>query len=346
MKRLLTLILTAILVMGTIAGCSNNNSVDSKEAKNDKLIVYTNSGSNGRAEWLKERASKEGFDLEIVSIQGSDLANRIIAEKNNSQVDVIFGLNALEYEKIKKEELLMKYDPKWSGDVDMSLGDPEGYYYPIVVQPLVLMYNNEYKDAPIDWTNLVDPKYKDKYTFLSLGGGTGKAIYASILTRYLDANGEYGVSEEGWNIAKKIIQNAHMQIEGEDNVGDVINGTRPMTSMWGSGVIQNQNERNYKFGIMTPEIGVPYVVEQVAICSKTEKSELAQKFVNWFGSVEIQSEWSNKFGTIPAQPKALEKASDDVKNFMSKVHPQAIDWAVAAKNIDKWVEKAELEFIK
>ena len=97
---------------------------------------------------------------------------------------------------------------------------------------------------------------------------------------------------------------------------------------------------------MSPAIGVPYVVEQVGIIVHGKKTALAIDFANWFGSKEVQAAWSNKFGTIPAHPKALEQASTDLKEFMGAVHSQNMDWALVAENIDAWVEKVELEFIK
>jgi len=49
---------------------------------------------------------------------------------------------------------------------------------------------------------------------------------------------------------------------------------------------------------------------------------------------------------IPANKKALEQANDDVKDFMSKVKSQKLDWEFISKNISSWVEKVELEFLK
>lgn len=313
--------------------------------KSEQLIIYTNSGSDGRAEWLTQKAKEAGYHIQVVNMGGSDVANRLVAEKNNVQADMVIGLNALEYEKLKKHELLAKFEPAWVGEVDMTIGDAQGYYFPIVVQPLVLMYNNELKNPPADWTSLIEEQYKDQYTLFTLSGGTGKAIYASIISRYLDEKGDLGVSEEGWNMIKAIFDNGHFKVDGEDNVGNAIDGTRPMTTMWGSGVLQNQKERNYKFGIMSPEVGVPFVVEQVAILDKSAKKDLALDFINWFGAPEFQLEWSNQFGTIPAAKKALDQASDEIKEFMSKVQPQNMNWTVISENIEKWVEKAELELM-
>jgi iron(III) transport system substrate-binding protein len=55
------------------------------------LIVYTNSGSDGRGDWLKERAAQDGFTIEYVQLGAGDLANRLVAEKNNQIADLVFG---------------------------------------------------------------------------------------------------------------------------------------------------------------------------------------------------------------------------------------------------------------
>lgn len=313
--------------------------------KGQTLLIYTNSGGDGRQEWLIEQAEAAGFNIEVLNAGGGDILNRLLVEKNNIQADLVFGMSAIDYERLKAENLIIQYEPAWAGEVDMSLGDNDGYYYPIVIQPLLYMYNPDMENPPADILDLTKPEYKDQFAVGNLGGGTPKNLYSSILMRYRDEDGEYGVSEEGWEMAKAYLQNAHIIADGEDYVGDVISGARPMSAMWGSGVIQNQNEREYKFSLVCPEIGVPYIAEQVAILNKNDKEELAKEFIDWFGGEELQSAWSTQFGTIPANEKSLEKVSEDIKEFINSVHPQEMDWGFVAENIDNWIEKAELEFL-
>lgn len=354
LKRFVTIGLAAVMTL-SLAACGAEKPGKTSEKpgetagkldKSQKLIVYTNSGSNGRDAWLKDEAKKAGYSIEVVQIQGGDLANRIIAEKNNPQSDLVFGLNAIEYEKLKKESVIDKWKPSWAGEVDSSLGDKDGYYYPIVIQPLVNIMSANLQNPPKDYTDLVNPEWKNKYTILNFGGGTGKTILASLLVRYRDDKGELGISNEGWNFIKTWIKNGRMDQQDMDFVGDVISDKVPITEMWGSGVLQNQSERNYKFQVMVPSIGVPYVTEEVAMIKGSKKRELAVDFANWFGSAELQAAWMKRFGTIPTQPKALEQAPTDIKEFVKKVHPQDMDWSFIANNIDKWVEKCELEFLK
>lgn len=335
----------SIATVFSLAACGSGGESKSEE-KGGKLIVYTNSGSDGRDAWLEERAAEDGYDIQVVQIAAGDLANRIVSEKNNVQADLVFGLNNVEYEKLKLEDTMEKWEPEWADKVDLSLGDDDGYYYPIVIQPLVNIMNKDLANPPKDYTDLLSDEWTDKYTILGFGGGTSKTMLAGLIVRYADPDGELGISDEGWDIVKKWVQNGHIEESGEDYVGSVIDGTRPICEMWGSGVLQNEEERDTEFQIMSPEIGVPYVTEQVAILKGRNNTEKAIEFANWFGSAEIQTEWMNEFGTLPCNEDAFAQASDDIKEFVGSVHQQEIDWAFVAENLDAWVEKVELEFVQ
>ncbi|HET0217689.1 TPA: extracellular solute-binding protein [Streptococcus pneumoniae] len=336
-----------------LAACSNNASNTNQSTdegsvdKSQEIVIYTNSASNGRADWLQTKASEQGYNLRLVDISGGELADRLIAEKNNAVADMVIGLNKLEFNRIKAEKLLVKYSPKWADEVDSSLGDSEGYYSPIVNQPLVLIGNKDAK-MPSDWTDFTDSSYKGKYGISKLSTGTSKNIFASIVSRYKDEKGELGISDEGWKVAKAYLKNAHVYAEGEDYISSIMNNNNDLkySMMWGSGVLQNQKEREYKFQVMSPKVGVPYVTEQVGILNTSKKQALLKEFVDWFGSSELQKEWSDKFGSIPANKKALEQAKDELKQFANSVKPQELDWEFIGKNIDSWIEKAQLEFVE
>lgn len=342
MKKLLAALLTGTMVISMGTSSIWAEDVD----KSKTIVIYTNSGTDGRDEWLTERAAEDGFNIQVVHLGASAVTERMIAEKNNPLCDVTFGLNNIEYEKLKSEDLLEKWEPDWVDGVDESLIDKDGYYYPVTTTPLLLIGNADYKDMPSDWTDLADEKYEGLYQLHGLEGGTDKTVYASILTRYQDPDGDLGISDEGWDMVSKIYGNAHNIAEGEDSIGEVVDGTYPMDEHWASGVLTEEKERDYKFQIMTPEIGVPYVVESVAIAKGTKNYDLCVEFLNWLGSSDIQLEWANNFGTIPCQKDALENTSEETKELMDQLKSQDIDWSFVAENIDAWVEKAELEFVQ
>lgn len=200
---------------------------------------------------------------------------------------------------------------------------------------------------PKDWTEL-GSKYKGKYSISGLSGGTGRAILASILVRYLDDKGELGVSEKGWQAAKEYLENAYTLQKGESSIVKMLDKDDPIQygMMWGSGALVGQKEQNVVFKVMSPEIGVPFVTEQTMILNTSKKQALAKEFIDWFGQTEIQVEYSKNFGSIPANTEAVKELPEATKKFVDQVKPQSIDWEAVGKHLDEWVEKAELEYVK
>ena len=72
--------------------------------------------------------------------------------------------------------------------------------------------------------------------------------------------------------------------------------------------------------------------------------EEAQRFVDWFGSAQIQGEWAQEFSTLPANEKAVGMANE-FNQEIAKIPAQDIDWSLVAQNIDAWCEKIILEYM-
>jgi iron(III) transport system substrate-binding protein len=341
----LMLPLLAVVLAGSLAACGTKS--DSK-----KLVIYTNSASDGRGDWLKEKAKEKGFDLEIVEGGGGDIANRLIAEKNKPVADVIYGLSTMNYEDFKAQDMLEQYKPAWADEVSPGLNDKDDYYHGLVKQAILLIYNSKLyneQTAPKDWTDLwTNPEFHGKYDAPAagdLGGGTVRAVLAGILVRYQDPNGELGISKEGWDNLKEYLKYGYYKAEGEDFYANLASGKTPFGPMFSSGIASREQQYGVKAGLVKPEVGVPFVVEQVAIVKGTKNLDTAKAFVDWFGSAEVQSEWSQKFSTMPANTKALANASQDIRDMAASFKQQDIDWAFVSKNINKWVEKIQLELL-
>lgn len=338
------------------AGTSVGEGADATEVvstgevdRSQELVIYSNSFNNDQDIWLAEKAKEAGFNLTLVAVGGSEMSDRLIAEKNNPVCDVAFGMNAVEYERLKAEDLLLEYTPEWVDKVDMSFGDAEdGMYYPVIVQPLFLVYNKDIiTNPPKAWEDLQNEEYKGLFNMFQLSGGTAKMITASILQKYQDPDGEYGVSDEGWEIIQNIYANCHYQQDGEDYISNVIDGTVPMSELWGAGVVKYQNEYDTEFGIMEVEEGAPFVVEQLAIINGTDNAELALDFINWFGSAEQMLGWSNNAGAIPANEDALAQVEDQsIIDMMNNTKVQDVDWGFVSENVNDWVEKIQLEYLE
>ncbi len=344
----LALLTSAALLLTACGGSSDE--AGANDGAGEPLIVYTNSNSEGRGEWLQAEAEKEGIDIEIVGAGGADATNKLIAEKNNPIADVVYGLNNVYYEQLKSEDVLEPYTPEWSGDVDESLADPDDdkAYWPLVQQAIVLAYNDDaVSEPPEDWTDLwTDDRYSDRYERASsMAGATTQLVMAGILSRYQDENGDLGVSDEGWQQIEQYFQNGVAAEKDVDLLARFAEGDVDLGQMPSSSIPGQEETYGVTAGVVSPEIGVPYVVEQIGVVKGSDNQDEAKKFVDWFGSSDVQGRWAAEFDAVPVNEAALEQAKPEVIEFDEQFTRQDIDYAFVQENLDSWVEKIELEYM-
>ena len=220
------LLIVALVLSTILAACGGNaestdKASEEKAPKDKKLVVYTNSASDGRGDWLKQKASEAGFEIEIVEAGGGDLLNRLVAEKNKPLADVVYGLNQMNFDTLKTNDLLVPFEPTWKNEIPAGSSEKENFYQPLVEQRIIMIYNQDVytkETAPKDWTDLIEnPEFKGKYHVpTNLGGGTNRAVVYGMLMRQLDPNGDLGVSDKGWNEIKTFFDNGYKTPEGED----------------------------------------------------------------------------------------------------------------------------------
>ncbi|MDR6793539.1 extracellular solute-binding protein [Pseudarthrobacter oxydans] len=357
MRTLKTLVAAAVAVT-LLAGCGGGEaspaaSGDASSApaggSGDTLVVYTNSNGEGRGEWWTAKAAEAGFKIEIVGAGGADATNKLIAEKNNPIADVAFGLNNMYFSQIQAEDALEAYEPSWAGEVDKELGDGETYW-PLVKQAILLGYNSDKipaDKAPQDWTDLwTKDEFKDRYERVTgLGTATAQLVFAGILSRYQDDSGDLGVSDEGWKQVEQYFQNGSPAVAKTDLFARIASGEVDMGQMPSSIIAEREKSFNVNVETVIPSVGVPLAVEQIALVKGTEKKEQAQKFIDWFGSAEVQGEFAQQFNAMPVNKEAEAQANPEVVDFFADLKQQDIDWDFVQENMGAWVEKIELEYM-
>ena len=356
MRKLQTLVAAAVAVT-LLAGCGGGTTSPAASGdasapaggSGDTLVVYTNSNGEGRGDWLTAKAAEAGFKIEIVGAGGADATNKLIAEKNNPIADVAFGLNNMYFSQIKAEDVLEPYEPSWAGEVDEELADGETYW-PLVKQAILLGYNADKisKDAaPQDWTDLwTRDEFKDRYERVTgLGTATAQLVFAGILSRYRDDSGDLGISDEGWKQVEQYFQNGSPAVAKTDLFARIASGEVDMGQMPSSIIADREKSFNVNVETVIPSVGVPLAVEQIALVKGTEKKEQAQKFIDWFGSADVQGQFAKQFNSMPVNEGAAAQANPEVVDFFADLKQQDIDWEFVQENMGAWVEKIELEYM-
>lgn len=179
----------------------------------------------------------------MVGAGAADTQNRLLAEKASPIADVVFGLNAIIWESLKAENILIPFVPEWADEIPAGLNDDEGYYHAIVKQAILLVYDQNQlteDQAPTDWPDLwTKPEFDKKYEYLtSLAGGTVRNVITGILTRYADPNGDLGIAQEGWDAIAEYYKHGVPNEDGVDLYAQIAseNSTVVCGQMWSSGV--------------------------------------------------------------------------------------------------------------
>ena len=235
-------------------------------------------------------------------------------------------------------------------DASLADSDDDKAYWPLVKQAILLGYNSDKitpEQAPKDWTDLWSKdEFKTRYERVTgLGTATAQLVFAGILSRYKDDSGDLGISDEGWKQVEQYFQNGSPAVAKTDLFARIASGEVDMGQMPSS--IVAEREKSFKVNVETvvPSVGVPLAVEQIALVKGTDKKEQAQKFIDWFGSADVQGEFALQFNSMPVNKSAAAKAKPEVVEFFNGLKQQDIDWNFVQENMGSWVEKIELEYM-
>lgn len=347
---------TGLLLSSTVllAACGDKESAADTGSGDDSdrtLIVYSNAVSDGRGDYIQEAATEAGFDIEFVDLGGTELLNRIVAEKDAPIADIVFGLNDMNFEILRSEDILEAYTPEWIDEIadDVQVTE-DNLYNPITLARVFPIYNADIidaADAPTSYEDLHQKsEYHQKYRVQgSLNGATDTAAMYTQLVEFRDENGEMGVSEEGWDNLAAYFDNGYQTPEGEDWVQNLVNGDVPIAYTWMANVLNIEDEYGINIGIIDPEYGIVQTVEQVGIVDDGEDNTLEQEFVDWFGSYEVMHGFAEQHNQMPAHEEARQGATDRLLEVMDQTTPQDIDFNWILENLDQWIEYAELNLL-
>jgi iron(III) transport system substrate-binding protein len=351
MKKKMDVYLAAlVIVLGmTMIAVPRVDARGSSEGTEDKpLIVYSNQTGTIQKEWFIAAIKESGINVQFVGIAGGgDMITRLIAEKNNPVADVIWGLSPHYLERLVAEDMLLKFDPSWITALDKKWLDSKGLYYPLSFSANGYMYNAAAMPAIpkdiIDFAN--NQAYKGKYTLGRMGSSTWQTILLSILLRYQDPKGDLGVSAEGWDLIKRLFENGHPYIQGEDTNGNMISGLYPAIPTFGAGFIQQATtNKDARLEFLVPPSGITYTIESITILKLSKQQEKAKALVEFFGSPKMQALFAVNESLCVLHPEAIKQAPPEVQALMDKIIPMAMDWAVIAQNLEPWIEKITLEY--
>ncbi|MFC1817031.1 ABC transporter substrate-binding protein [Thermodesulfobacteriota bacterium] len=173
----LSMVLSLLLLTGAF---SNVSALPPEEAdliegakKEGKLVVYTSMNVNDATVLTQHFKKKYPFiKSELFRSKSEPLLNRISAEaKTGRYIPDVFTITGQVLHNLKKRGLLMKYISPEMKAYEKGFKDTDGYWTGLFVQINGMVYNKRLvspEDAPRNYEDLLDPKWKGKKVGLDL----------------------------------------------------------------------------------------------------------------------------------------------------------------------------------
>lgn len=277
---------------------------------NGEEVTWYLSQFNGEVAALIGRAFEEaypGIKANVVRTTAQVAFQRLSQDLKfqTANCDVLSSSDLSHYTMLKEEGHLEQYTPENSTRIMKALQgfDPDGYYHVTSVGTVLITYNTDKvkpEDAPKNWTDLADPKWKGQV-------GLGHPGFSGYM-------GSWVVTMRklyGWEFFEKLEEN-------EPQIGRSINDTVTMlnsgerTVAIGSGSTTLLNAaRGNPLGVVYPEDGAVLMINASAMLKNSKNPNAARLFMEFLQSAEAAKlEAANNYDIIRPDVPPYQGARD------------------------------------
>jgi iron(III) transport system substrate-binding protein len=311
-------------------------------AAGNTLNAYSIWPENWARPMFEEFEKATGIKVNFVRFSSGEALARVIAEKANPQVDVLFGGPVETFSAGIAEGVFEPYKPPAFNVLAPRFKDPDGYWVGIADDPLVFMTNKKFLAEsklapPASWNDLLNPAYKGMLQMAD-ARTSGTAV-----TRIFSILEVFGRDEaKAFDYMKKL--RANVQVYTKSGGG----GTIPVgLGQAGGGIffivdaLKTQQE-GYDVAISFPQEGIGTATEAIALIKGAKNPDTARKMIDWASSPAMQNLLAkHKINFPPAHPDVQIEPGLAAVIQGAKIFP--IDSKFAGDNrkrvVDLWIQK-------
>ncbi|MFB5664102.1 ABC transporter substrate-binding protein [Alteribacillus sp. HJP-4] len=302
---LLTLLLTSVVaacgandVQEQVSGDGQDEEVDETTEENEpdegegeeaseisgSLSFYT-SQPDEDAEALVKGFNDQYPDVDVSIFRSGteEVISRLLAENEagSVQADVLLVADAVTFEGLKEDDLLMSYEsPEIDGIPDEFI-DPEFTYTGTKIMATILAINtNIVEENPTSWSALISEEAEGEVIMPSPIYSGAAAYNAGVFSR---------TDEFGWDFFEELHENEATVVQGNGGVLQSVAGGEHAYGMVVDFIVANAKEEGSPIDLVYPEEGVPVITEPIGIMEGTQNEESAKAFVDFVLSEEGQA---------------------------------------------------------
>lgn len=330
-------VLKAVLLL--LAGCM----VGSAAARAaDPINVYTIWPENYARPMFQEFEKQTGIKVNFLRFSSGEALARVIAEKNNPRIDVLFGGPVETFAAGIKEGIFAPYKSPSFDKLPARFKQADGLWTAIADDPLVFMTNGAFLKAnklqpPASWDDLLNPAYKNG---LQMADARTSGTAVTRIFSVLEVNGRD--EDKAFAYLKKLRQN--VQVYTKSGGG----GTLPVGLGQAAGGIffivdaLETKAKGYDVVISFPKEGIGTSAEAIALIKGAKNPEAGKKLIDFATGAAMQSKLAEyKVNFVPANPDVKTDPSLAEVLKGAKIFPIDDDYAGANRKriIERWVKE-------
>ena len=306
----------------------------------DTLNVYSIWPENWARPMFEEFEKATGIKVNFVRFSSGEALARVIAEKNNPRVDVLFGGPVETFAAGINEGLFEPYKPPSFASLPTRFRHPDGQWIAIADDPLVFMSNDKFikenaLKAPASWNDLLAPAYKN---MLQMADARTSGTAVTRIFSVLEVNGRD--ENKAFDYMKKLRPNVQLYTKSGGG------GTLPVgLGQAGAGIFfivdaLDTKAKGYEVTISFPQEGIGTAAEGIALIKGAKNPALGKKLIDWATSPAMQGLFAKyKINFVPAHPDVALEPSLAAVLKGAKIFPIDADYAGANRKriVDRWI---------
>jgi iron(III) transport system substrate-binding protein len=326
--RLLSLVLA---VSAITTSCSDGRT---------PLVIYSPHGRGllTLAEQTFEAANPD-VDVRWLDMGSQDALDRIRSERANPQADVWFGGPSMLFDRAAADSLLVAYRPSWADAVPERGHGPNDLYFAAYETPGVIAYNSDAlsaDDVPRDWEDVLQPEWTGQIVIRDpLASGTMRTIFGMVIQRGLRATGD---TAAGFDWLRRLDAQTSEYVLNPALLHQKLIRQEGLITLWDLPDILTEQRKGNPLDFLLPSSGTPVIEDAVAIVRGTRRMELAQRFVDWVGSLEGQLVASRQEFRLPTRVDIpLHALPEWAQRVRLNLVPEEMDWDLLSEQGADWM---------
>jgi iron(III) transport system substrate-binding protein len=303
------------------------------------LLVYSPHGRDllGLVEKEFERAHP-GVDVRWLDMGSQEVYDRLRSEKANPQADVWYGGPDTIFSRGASEGLLAPYRPAWADAVVPASRHADDLYFGLYRTPAMPVYNSKLiaaGDAPCEWDDLLDPKWKGKILIRDpLASGTMRAVWGYILSKSVR---ETGSPAAGFAWLARLDTQTKEYVFNPILLYEKIVRGEGLITIWDLPDTLLERQRGSPLQYVFPKSGTPVIDDAVGLVAGCRHPELGKQFIDFLGEKEMQRLAAEKTFRLPARTDLGDALPAWAREVEREMVPAEIDWPLVEKEGAGWM---------